>query len=60
MKRRPPCKGCEDRFIGCHTECSRFAAYREKVDQEKAAILKEKEKEADLLGYYAERKARTK
>ena len=25
-----PCQGCEDRFVGCHAECERYAAWKER------------------------------
>lgn len=25
---KPPCKGCEDRKVGCHATCERYAEYR--------------------------------
>ncbi|MBQ0099723.1 MAG: hypothetical protein KBS91_04175 [Firmicutes bacterium] len=27
-----PCKGCNDRSIGCHENCRLYALYKEKVD----------------------------
>lgn len=36
-----PCKGCEDRKIGCHSKCEKYAAYleRRKAVKMKAAGL---------------------
>ena len=27
MKKYSPCKGCEDRHIGCHSTCEKYAEY---------------------------------
>lgn len=32
-KPRNPCYGCQDRAIGCHSKCERYAAFREKLDR---------------------------
>lgn len=29
----PPCKGCEDRFVGCHSTCDRYKEYRVKINE---------------------------
>ena len=38
-----PCKGCEDREIGCHSHCDRYAEFRKVVD-EKREMIKELKK----------------
>ena len=30
---KPPCKGCEDRYVGCHAKCERFEEYRKIRDK---------------------------
>ena len=32
----PPCKGCSERYLGCHAGCERYAEYRVKKDKETA------------------------
>lgn len=32
-----PCKGCQDRVIGCHATCERYMAWKELVDLEREA-----------------------
>lgn len=33
---RTPCKGCEDRKVGCHSSCEKYKAYREIIDKGEA------------------------
>lgn len=28
MKPNSPCLNCEDRFVGCHAECEKYAEYQ--------------------------------
>ena len=34
---KPPCKGCEERFVGCHGRCEQYIQYRKSQDRIKAA-----------------------
>ena len=45
-----PCKGCEERTLGCHAKCEEYIEYRKRLDE----ILEERQKvrmlnEADTL-----------
>ena len=33
-----PCKGCQNRFVGCHSKCLEYIDYEQKNDVEKQAI----------------------
>lgn len=33
---KPPCKGCEDRKVGCHATCERYAEYRAVIENGEA------------------------
>lgn len=33
-----PCKGCEERFIGCHATCERYIEWKALVDLEREAM----------------------
>ena len=35
-----PCKGCDDRYIGCHGKCDKYKEYRDKLDATKAVRIK--------------------
>lgn len=36
MAIKPPCKGCEERQIGCHSTCERYKAFRADLDEQNA------------------------
>ena len=48
-----PCKNCTDREIGCHSSCMKYIHYREDIDKEREAKLKERL----LLNYSTYRRA---
>lgn len=31
-----PCKGCQERYYGCHDRCERFGQWKEKLHERKA------------------------
>lgn len=33
-----PCKGCEDRCIGCHSTCGDYAEYKQALEDNRAKI----------------------
>lgn len=45
-----PCKGCEDRYGGCHDRCPLYKDYREQLEK----INKSRREESNYLGYIAE------
>ena len=42
-----PCKGCEDRTVGCHGSCEKYAEYRKPFDT--AITEREKRREAGVF-----------
>ena len=36
----PPCKGCEDRVIGCHSVCERYITWKAERDELKKELTK--------------------
>lgn len=36
----PPCKGCEDRVIGCHSVCERYITWKAERDEMKKELTK--------------------
>lgn len=36
-----PCKGCTERYAGCHSECEKYAKYAEKVKKAREKRLEE-------------------
>jgi hypothetical protein len=47
------CYKCEDRCIGCHTDCPTYKLYKSNLDK-----IKEKKKEARLMADYRGSKKR--
>lgn len=33
--KQSPCKECKDRYMGCHSVCGKYAAYRAALEEEK-------------------------
>ena len=48
------CQGCTERRLGCHSECERYAIYREHMEAIDAA--RKREKDAD--GYFSVKNAK--
>ena len=42
-----PCKGCEDRHVGCHASCGKYAEYRVQFDE----AAKDKERQRDAKNF---------
>lgn len=36
----PPCKGCEDRVIGCHSVCEKYITWKAERDELKKELTK--------------------
>lgn len=49
LKSSTCCKGCEKRYVGCHSKCKLYLEYRSKLNDFNEKIKKEKYKER--LGY---------
>lgn len=49
------CKGCKERYVGCHSECPRYRKWKEEWEKEKEW---NRQKNAALFdGYSSRRKA---
>lgn len=53
-----PCKDCEERYLGCHSECEKYKAYR--VQQEKISRCRRLGviNQMDYLSYKSEKTKR--
>lgn len=38
----PPCKDCEKRHVGCHSDCNNYKKFREYMNDKNDKIRKEK------------------
>ena len=47
-----PCKGCEDRFVGCHQRCEKYISWKAKYDERTAQIRKQKEIDSRLSEHF--------
>lgn len=45
-----PCKGCEDRHTGWHTDCARYMAFRREADRYKQEQSKDMARRATTRG----------
>ena len=46
-----PCKGCPDRFVGCHSTCDLYKQFRNELDKKNNMTYKEKKNEKTLCIY---------
>ena len=46
---KPPCKGCEDRAVGCHGSCERYKQYKAELAAAKAELYG-KQQENIMIG----------
>lgn len=40
-----PCKGCQDRYVGCHSECDKYKEWRAEYDRVHATVEAKREQE---------------
>lgn len=45
-----PCNGCVRRQVGCHSECEKYAQYKDAVQQAKEAYVERTQTEKDFRG----------
>lgn len=50
-----PCHNCEQRHIGCHSECEAYANYCKENAEKQALIYSKKAEEAEVCKYIASR-----
>lgn len=46
-----PCKGCQDRHLGCHGTCEKYQEYKKIHEEEAAADRRRTDAYVDLYGY---------
>lgn len=55
------CKGCENRYVGCHDECEYYKAYKQYLEDKKAQERKRRQTEYYTPRYYKQiKKAKKK
>lgn len=55
-----PCKGCNDRQFRCHSQCARYAEYKESVNTYNQKVYAAKEHEKMVTDFLSNQNARTK
>ena len=53
-----PCKDCETRHLGCHSECERYREFRVRCDLIATNRFLDKQKTADSIEVLGKRKRR--
>lgn len=51
-----PCKGCENRVLGCHSVCEKYITFRKWLDNRNKKEIIKKRMEGNVIGYNQERK----
>lgn len=41
-KGKAPCRGCDDRTVGCHSQCDKYIQFKKKIDERNDAKYKER------------------
>ena len=48
-----PCRGCEDREIGCHSKCERYLAAKDEAEKNRLEHIEESERNWEVNSYIA-------
>lgn len=57
MKNKYPCLGCEDRVLGCHDRCEKYAQVKKEIQEEKVERWREHEADSYRRGVVVRNKA---
>jgi hypothetical protein len=57
-KEMPPCKDCQDRQMGCHSKCERFAKWKEQTNDSRTQATNHYKADRDCDGYEGNKKIR--
>lgn len=50
----PPCKGCEIRYQGCHSNCEWFADWKNEQEEKKKVLYGERKRTSMLNDFYVD------
>lgn len=45
------CLGCTDRYVGCHSKCEKYKAYKEEMAKFDETVNKSREKYSNYVSY---------
>ena len=57
---KAPCKGCQDRYLGCHADCPKYKEFKAESDAVRDARTQRQEAYNDLYSYKEEKTRRLK
>jgi len=60
MRINSPCKGCQDRYLGCHDRCDSFKDFKDKTEIQNELIHKEKSVLNMHISFICEQKEKTR
>lgn len=49
------CKGCDKRYVGCHSECVTYLQQKKERDEEQESLKKAKSKDFEYYSFKAEK-----
>lgn len=55
---KAPCKGCQEREVGCHATCERYQQWHEELNRKNQEMAKEHEQDAMFASVRAKKKGR--
>ena len=55
-----PCLNCENRKMGCHSSCKKYAEFKRNIDEKKKLVRSQKEEQNIFINYVFEAKERCK
>lgn len=61
MTIKSPCKDCEERVLGCHSNCKKYLKFKKDTQEEKDKIIAGKlaeQQQRSYLSYQSERRRR--
>lgn len=52
--KNPPCKDCEERFAGCHSQCEKYKEWRSARDEINGIVRKAKTEERMIVEHFVD------
>lgn len=52
--KNPPCKDCEERFVGCHSQCEKYKEWRSARDEINGIVRKAKTEERMIIEHFVD------
>lgn len=52
--KNPPCKDCDERFVGCHSQCEEYKKWRSARDEINDIVQKAKTEERMIVEHFVD------